>query len=225
MQVSVIRSSPIQAAFIATGIYVLPMLFTPHLASLAPWLGAVAAWLLLVSQPAVEPIRLWSHSGRDRGSAAWIFTSMIATQLAAVAEYRLYRGLIPLHEGASMACGIIIVIGGFALRLWSIQTLGRFFTSTVEVVGEQPVIRTGPYAWVRHPSYTGALLIALGLLLMMRSMFGFAFLALTVVPAYAYRIRVEENVMVVELGAPYARYRREVSALVPRSTFGRLRER
>jgi protein-S-isoprenylcysteine O-methyltransferase Ste14 len=215
MRICIIRSSPVQAGVTAVALFVLPLWGSPGLRSTAPWLGAFSAWLMLVSQPPVDPKAMLSRSGSDKWSAAAIFGSMIATQLAAVIEYRLCGGLIPLNAAAALGCGVATVTGGFALRLWAIDTLGRFFTSTVEVTDEQPIIRSGPYAWVRHPSYTGALLIAFGMLLMLRSGAGIALFALTVVPAYIHRIRVEEEALLGDLGESYVDYRRAVPAVVP----------
>jgi protein-S-isoprenylcysteine O-methyltransferase Ste14 len=47
-------------------------------------------------------------------------------------------------------------------RVWSRFSLGRYFTYTVQTSSDQPVITNGPYRFVRHPSYTGVLLMVLG---------------------------------------------------------------
>jgi protein-S-isoprenylcysteine O-methyltransferase Ste14 len=51
---------------------------------------------------------------------------------------------------------------GLTIRLWAIVALGRAFRTTVEVDAGQAVVSTGPYRWVRHPSYSGLLLIVTG---------------------------------------------------------------
>lgn len=56
-----------------------------------------------------------------------------------------------------------LVVAGIALRRWSVATLGRFFTTTVEIQPDHQVIETGPYALVRHPSYLGGLLSVVGI--------------------------------------------------------------
>jgi protein-S-isoprenylcysteine O-methyltransferase Ste14 len=52
---------------------------------------------------------------------------------------------------------IVNILGG-ALRVLCFRTLGRFFTFDLAVKPDQKVIQTGPYAYVRHPSYTAMLL-------------------------------------------------------------------
>jgi isoprenylcysteine carboxyl methyltransferase (ICMT) family protein YpbQ len=41
-----------------------------------------------------------------------------------------------------------------ALRGWSFAALGQYFTFTVMVSSDQPVVTAGPYRVLRHPSYT-----------------------------------------------------------------------
>jgi protein-S-isoprenylcysteine O-methyltransferase Ste14 len=111
--------------------------------------------------------------------------------------------------------GLVIVWLGLALRVWAITTLGAAFRMTVEVDHSQAVVTNGPYRWVRHPSYTGLLLITLG--------FGVAFASwlflvlCAVLPSLALlrRIRVEESEMVRVLGEPYRAYSAHTRRLVP----------
>ena len=55
-----------------------------------------------------------------------------------------------------------ILVAGLVLRGWSFKTLGEYFTFTVMVSSDQPVITAGPYRLLRHPSYTGILLACAG---------------------------------------------------------------
>lgn len=111
--------------------------------------------------------------------------------------------------------GLVIVCLGFALRVWAITTLGAAFRTTVEVDQGQPVITSGPYRWVRHPSYTGMLVITLG--------FGIAFaswlslLLCAVLPPLALlrRITIEESEMVRVAGEPYHAYSARTKRLIP----------
>ena len=48
---------------------------------------------------------------------------------------------------------------GIGLRGWAIGTLGRFFRRDIQVADDQVVVRAGPYAAIRHPSYAGNLLM------------------------------------------------------------------
>lgn len=75
-------------------------------------------------------------------------------------------------------------------------------------------MRSGPYAYVRHPIYTGLLAALIGTALMIdkgRALVGLAFLVVAVVR----KVRTEERFMAEAFGEAYARYRAEVPALVP----------
>jgi protein-S-isoprenylcysteine O-methyltransferase Ste14 len=205
----------LNAALVAL-VLIAPLIGSERLLAPAPWIAAAAAWLLLVSQPRLDRRTAWSRDAQDQRSAAGIFASMIAMLVLAVAEYRFRGGLLPLTETAAVAAGTACIVVGFAIRLWAIRVLGAYFTSTVEVDKRQPVVTAGPYACVRHPSYTGALLIALGLVVLFRSALGLGVVLALVLPSYARRINVEERSLVDALGTRYRAYRDVVPALVPR---------
>ena len=80
----------------------------------------------------------------------------------------------------------------------------------------QPLVDRGPYRFVRHPGYAGALLTYCAGPLFLHSWL-VAAVALLVLPAvFLARIRVEEGLLLAEMGAAYEDYRRRVRALVPR---------
>jgi protein-S-isoprenylcysteine O-methyltransferase len=111
--------------------------------------------------------------------------------------------------------GLALFIAGLGLRWYSIVYLGRFFTVNVAISQDHRLIDTGPYRFIRHPSYTGSLLafLALGLCLC-----NWASLAAMMVPTllvFSWRIRVEEQALLQALGEPYGNYRRRTKRLVP----------
>ena len=57
---------------------------------------------------------------------------------------------------------MILLIVGVAVRLWSFWTLGQYFTFTVKVSPDQPVVVAGPYRVLRHPGYAGGMLAMVG---------------------------------------------------------------
>jgi protein-S-isoprenylcysteine O-methyltransferase len=104
---------------------------------------------------------------------------------------------------------------GIVLRAWSILTLGTFFRRDVMVETGQPVIRRGPYRWLRHPSYTGTLVTTFGLALAFGSWVG-ALVAVTIAAlGHLPRIRVEEAELRDGLGVAYDEYASNTNRLVP----------
>ena len=184
-----------------------------RLAHPAPWLALLATWLTFATQPQLGPQRMVGDS-RDRMSALGILVALLLGLVVGVLDFG-DRQRDPATPVAALVAGALSSAGGLALRIWSIRTLGRFFTATVEVVPGQTVVEHGPYAVLRHPSYTGAVLTALGISTMLGSMPGALVTLLLCIPAYAHRIAVEEHALVAELGPSYREYRTRTWALVP----------
>ncbi len=111
--------------------------------------------------------------------------------------------------------GIALVYAGLAFRLYAISVLGRYFTPSVAVVADQQVVEDGPYKLIRHPAYTGLLIMFLGFglgstnWLSLLALMGCALLGLS------YRIYVEERVLQEHLGQRYQEYMRRTKRLIP----------
>jgi protein-S-isoprenylcysteine O-methyltransferase Ste14 len=102
-----------------------------------------------------------------------------------------------------------------AFRYYCMRVLGRYFTFNVAVHSGQTVVEAGPYRYIRHPSYTGALITVVGLGLVLGNWAGMIALVACVGIGYAYRIRVEESALVLALGEPYRNYMLRTRRLVP----------
>lgn len=84
----------------------------------------------------------------------------------------------------------------------------RYAASTIEVVQGQTVVSTGPYAIVRHPMYSGAILTLLGAPLALGSWWGLLFAPLFI-GWFAWRLLNEEQLLRANLGG-YDEYMRAV---------------
>jgi protein-S-isoprenylcysteine O-methyltransferase Ste14 len=113
------------------------------------------------------------------------------------------------------AAGLVIVGLGFTLRAWAITTLGAALRTTVEVEQSQQVVTNGPYRWVRHPSYTGTLVITLGFGIALGNWLSLALCAVLPPLALIRRIKVEESELVRVVGEPYRVYSARTRRLVP----------
>lgn len=111
--------------------------------------------------------------------------------------------------------GMTIIWLGFLLRIWAIVTLGHSFRTTVEVDQNQQIIKHGPYKWIRHPSYSGLLLMCCGFGIAVQNWLSVTVVIVLPLLALLYRIRIEEAALVTEIGAPYREYQRHTKRLIP----------
>lgn len=110
--------------------------------------------------------------------------------------------------------GVILFAVGGALRLWPVFVLGRRFSGLVAIQPGHELVTGGVYGIIRHPSYLGLLVNALGWALAFRSAVGVVLAALLVLPLLA-RIRAEERLLHAQFGAAYDAYRARTSRLIP----------
>jgi protein-S-isoprenylcysteine O-methyltransferase Ste14 len=92
------------------------------------------------------------------------------------------------------------MLAGMAFRFYSMSLLGRFFTYQVAVHTGQTVVESGPYRFIRHPSYTGGLITLAGLGLALGNWAGLLAILTCTGTGYAYRMYVEEAALGSGLG-------------------------
>ena len=112
--------------------------------------------------------------------------------------------------------GLAVMVAGIAFRQWSVFVLGRYFSSVIGVQKEQKVVDSGPYHWIRHPSYTGALIFYAGMGLAVQSWAAVLVDVAIFGLVYGYRIFIEEKVLISELGNSYAEYMKRTKRLIPK---------
>ena len=174
----------------------------------------LACWALLeVGLRVHEAVQGKGGRNRDRGTRVLIAISLGA----AIGGARVATSVAP-SLGIPVAVrvlGVVVMWSGLATRVWAVAALGGAFRTTVEVDPDQAVVTTGPYRWIRHPSYAGLLLIVAGLGLALGNWLSvFACLVLPL-PALAWRIRVEEAELSRVLGHAYRAYQARTARLIP----------
>jgi protein-S-isoprenylcysteine O-methyltransferase Ste14 len=111
--------------------------------------------------------------------------------------------------------GIGVIVLGAVLRWWAIFSLGWYFTFEVAVRSTQAVVQSGPYRFVRHPSYTAILIMLLGVGLVLLNWASLVVLLVTGLIGLGYRVRVEEEALVEALGQTYVDYMRHTKRFIP----------
>ena len=149
---------------------------------------------------------------KERSSGKLISVSVAVSFLVA---YFFALSGITLMPSWVFYLGIAIILLGIIVRQWSIAVLGRFFSPTIGVQEGQKVVEAGPYRLVRHPAYTGVLLILVGVGLAFQSLAAVLVMLLMFSVAYGHRINEEEQVLVSELGEEYVKYMKRTKRLIP----------
>lgn len=111
--------------------------------------------------------------------------------------------------------GICVMLAGTIFRWYSARLLGEYFTFDIATQSGQPLIETGPYRYIRHPSYSGALLTLVGFGLALRNWAALAAAVSCLGLAYAYRIPTEEAALASTMGKAYKQYMCRTKRLVP----------
>lgn len=179
------------------------------------FLACVAA-TMLATQPTPRLDEAKKHKSSDRYSFHAILLGGVVSQIICVLEwaYSPVR-LTGVTSGAFVTLGAILAIGGLAVRIWAIRTLGPLFTATVQITRGHVLVTSGPYSIVRHPSYLGAYLTFVGAGLVLCAPLGTALTAAAMFVIYRYRINAEETTLKSEFGSIYALYSVRTHRLIP----------
>jgi len=153
---------------------------------------------------------------RDSGSLGLLLGGQYVALLTAFAIAFVPRFAFPTRWQVPLfAVGISLILLGSLLRRYCWRTLGEYFTGDVRARADQPVIRTGPYRLVRHPSYTAAMMMFIGIALSLGSWASSMLLAVSSIAFYGYRVRVEERALLDTIGEPYGIYMKERKRFIP----------
>ena len=142
----------------------------------------------------------------------WIFIITLAT-VVSLWEFG-GGGDSELVLSPSSILGLLFIISGLPIVLLAAGTLRRSYSSTLVIREDHQLIQHGIYKHVRHPIYSGTILVLLGIPLCLASLYGFATMVL-VIPLFLNRIRIEEELLIEEFGAEYLRYREISRKLIP----------
>ncbi|MBV1856347.1 methyltransferase family protein [Catellatospora tritici] len=152
---------------------------------------------------------------RDRGTRVLVQLALGGAFLLGWLMRNWVPGLDTPARDVFAAAGAVVIWAGLAVRSWAVVTLGRSFRTFIEVDADQVVVTDGPYRWVRHPSYTGLLLVTVGFGLGVGNWLSLAVCVVVPLAGLLPRIAVEESEMTRVLGEQYRSYQRVSYRLVP----------
>jgi protein-S-isoprenylcysteine O-methyltransferase Ste14 len=152
----------------------------------------------------------------DRASRFVLLISIFVVIFLGIrAAFNARQFAIPGDRMLLFCTGIFLILAGAAFRWYSIWVLGKFFTRVVSIQAGQTVVEKGPYRFIRHPSYSGAMLSFLGFGLALTNWLSLGLIILGTVIGYGYRVSVEEKALVEGLGQPYRDYMQHTKRFIP----------
>lgn len=175
------------------------------------WLAWCVYWWILAHD--VKPARRMESAG---SRAAHIIPLVIVAFLLATpgAPGALLSGRMLPATRLVFFTGAALVAAGLALSVWARTYLGRNWSGIVTVKADHELVRSGPYRFVRHPIYSGLLVAIIGSA-MVRGEWRSVVAVVIAIVALWRKLRLEERWLGETFGEEYAKYRAEVSALIP----------
>lgn len=194
-------------------------LFVHNLLNLSFWLVGLVIFRgmeVIVDIKSAKRLRRTGLKRQDKGSLVVILLFVAGGIFGGLAlAFSFPNTTIIYARNFFFWLGIFLMYAGIALRFYAIATLGNFFTTTVAITPEQKVVETGPYRFIRHPSYTGVLLLLLGLSLSLTNWLSLLVIMGSGLISLSYRIWVEEQVLKNQFGQQYVEYMRRTKRLIP----------
>lgn len=102
--------------------------------------------------------------------------------------------------------GVAFILIGTTLRAFAVWSLRHSFTLSVKTDGNQQLVTTGIYRYIRNPAYAGTMLSMLGNAFCFRSVFSPLIVLLILAVCYGIRIKVEEKALYERFGDEFRNY-------------------
>jgi len=200
------------------------------------FLGIAFAALFLARQKIPPPVLIilallwsglslyWVSSGPARSSGEFRFYRPLRLLILGATFALLFwdqtaigilgRAVLPPGVGLA-SIGFAGAVTGLAIALWARIHLGNYWSDKVVLRDDHQLIRTGPYAYLRHPIYSGALLGVLGTALIVDQWRGFVAFALLFVN-YTIKAKREERILADRFNEEFRQHQRGTGFLLPR---------
>ena len=184
-------------------------------------------WHYLIEAPWIVFIAYWAMGAlkTQRTARTESFTSRYGILFLEIAGFALlfmdeadigFLGQRVIHRTYALAVtGVVLTWAGIALALWARWHLGRYWSARITIKEDHELIRTGPYARLRHPIYSGLDLAAIGSALTIdqwRCVLGVCLIIL----GYWIKARREESMLTAQFGGDFQQHCRHTGFLFPR---------
>lgn len=172
-----------------------------------------AGVFLLRKKPSSPP-----DQKRDRGSLIGVALQVMSYGIVWGVHRTAFTPIVSGNRPIAIAAGVLAIvaaIGSVWLFTTALKTLGKEWSITARLVEGHKLATSGPYAYVRHPIYTGMLgmLVATGLAISHWIALLAALLIFFI--GTIIRMRSEDRLLREAFGEQFENYAQRVSAIVP----------
>lgn len=177
----------------------------------ACWIVFITVWLVA----AVSTKRAIYRETRTQRLRYWVlfaiacFLLLYRSELPYPLNVDIVPDATPIAWGAALFC-----VAGLAFALWARATLGRNWSGAVTLKEGHELVQRGPYRFVRHPIYTGVLIMSFATALVESRLAGFVGVLL-MFASFWIKLDLEERLMLHQFPERYAAYRQRVKRIIP----------
>lgn len=176
----------------------------------AAWLTFVGFW--------IAAIFIFKPSEPRRRDKRWFLFVSGASVITVILEYpaapyffKSFEFPLPLND-LSAPLGIALLLSGLSFAVWGRIALGRLWSGSVALIGKQPIVKNGHYAFVRHPIYTGVIAMLWGSFLLER--IGVVLFVAVLATVFLFcKAMLEEALLLKHNSNEYLDYKKEVNGM------------
>lgn len=183
---------------------------------LNPWHTAVLMWeaiaVLWIVTALIERSRPQPPAQRSSRDASYLLLLIPAALL--LFDPPMWSAPLNNTLFQSDALGLVFVVAGTAFTGLARLTLGANWSANARIRAEHTLSTEGPYRIVRHPIYSGILLMFLGTAVILGQTRGYIAFALAFL-GYFIKSRTEDHLLAERFGPAFAEYCRRTKALIP----------
>jgi protein-S-isoprenylcysteine O-methyltransferase Ste14 len=185
----------------------------------ALWYLETAPWYALGAYWALSALRVKPTKVNEGAAGRLLHIGAMALAFVLLASHRLEVGFLGrrfVPEISSLRdFGIFLTFVGAGIAIWARYCLGQYWSARVTLKVDHRLIRSGPYAHIRHPLYSGLLVAMAGTALVVGEWRALIALLITILE-FSRKATKEEALLSTEFNDEYQEYRKHAGFLTPR---------
>ncbi len=163
----------------------------------------------------VKRSRAGAAASVDRGSMRFLWACLVIGVFLGIVAEQVASTRFTAPRPSVVAVALALLVVGLAVRWVAILTLGKLFTVDVAIHAGHAVVRSGPYRYMRHPSYTGLLIAFAGIGVYFGNGLSVVAILVPAVVGIMNRVVKEERALGESLGAAYVEYCARTKRFIP----------